>query len=178
MGLSRGDPALAELNSALTVTVRADRRGEKMADFQTVTGSPLRNAEGKPRSTGNTVVSVREYLQDACFTVFLETDPVWHAKIVSALQSPEWCVYLGRKACVPSRPVLECAEPVFSDVNAALIGYPAADRAFYPMTYETEIKNEELSCYSRADDLIGADRGFVRRTVWRGSIMEAANVSD
>lgn len=178
MGISRGDPALAELNAAITIAVRADRRGERITDFQTVTGSPLRNAEGKPKSTGNTLISERVYLQDACFSVFIETEPYWHDRIISALNAPKWCMYLGRKACVPSRPVLECADPEYASLNVALIGYPPADRPTYPMTYETEQPDDSLSSITRPDSLIHADRGFVRRTVWKGSIKEEDDVSD
>ena len=49
LGLERGAPELAELNEAITMAVRTDRRGDRFTDFQTVTGTPLRNAEGKPK---------------------------------------------------------------------------------------------------------------------------------
>lgn len=172
MGLERGNPELAALSNALTVVVRTDRPGRWAVDFQTVTGNPLRNAEGKPKSTGNTIISKRSYLQDACFTVFLETDESWHDRIVAALKSPKWCMYLGRKACVPSRPVLECEEPEYPDLSEALFRYPPAPRAEYPMTFETELPDDRLASLTRADDLIGANREFARRRVWRGVIKE------
>ena len=178
MGLERGSEELSELNDALTVAVRADRPGERMTDFQTVTGFPLRNAEGKPKSTGNTIISVRSYLQDACFTVVLETDVRWYVRITSALREPRWCMYLGRKTCVPSRPVLENDEPEYENLMDALCRYPPADRAVYPMPYETELPDDSLSSLTRTDSLIRSDRGFVRRRVWKGLIKEDGNVSD
>lgn len=175
MGLERGDPALSALNEALTVAVRADRPGERVVDFQTVTGSPLRNAEGKPKSTGNTLISRRSFLQDACFTVFLEMDESWHAQIVSALKAPKWCIYLGRKTCVPSRPVFECESPGYSDLTEAMHSYPPAERSVFPMPFETEIPNERLSSLTRPDDLAGTGRSFSRRRIWRGLIREVAS---
>ena len=172
LGLQRGSPELADLSAALTMAVRADRPGERIVDFQTVTGDPLLNADGKPKTTGNTIISRRAYLQDACFTVFLETDTVWHERLAEALKTPQWPVFLGRKACVPSRPVLECASPAYSDITEALYSYPSADRAVFPMLYETELPNEALSTVDRPDNLVGADRRFVRRRVWRGLIKE------
>ena len=77
LGLERGDPKLGELDAALTLAVRADRPGTRTVDFQTVTGNPLRNAEGKPKSGGNTIISRRAYLQDACFTAFLDLPEDW-----------------------------------------------------------------------------------------------------
>lgn len=172
LGLERGDPELAALNAAITVAVRADRPGERFVDFQTVTGSPLLNADGKPKSTGNTLISERSYLQDACFTVFLETDERWHDRLVAALKEPKWCLYLGRKACVPSRPVLECACPAYSGLTEAMRRYPPAERAVFPMPFETELADDSLASLSRPDDLLDANRGFARRRVWRGIIKE------
>ena len=178
LGVDRGAAELAALNGAITMAVRADRRGDRFTDFQTVTGSPLRNAEGKPKTTGNTIISKRSYLQDACFTVFLEVDVAWHARLVSALKAPKWCLYLGRKACVPSRPVLECEEPPYASLDEALRAYPPAPRPEFPMVFETEVPNESLNSITRPDSLVDPDRGFVRRRVWRGSIEEVQHVSD
>lgn len=172
LGLERGDPELAELNAALTMAVRADRPGERFAEFQTVTGSPLRNAEGKPKSTGNTLISERSYLQDACFTVFLETDERWCDRLVAALKKPKWSLYLGRKACVPSRPVLDCEAPEYYGLAEALRLYPPAARAEYPMPFETEQTDDSLASLTRPDDLTDPNRGFARRRVWRGLIKE------
>lgn len=178
LGLERGAAELTALNEAITMAVRADRRGDRFTDFQTITGSPLRNAEGKPKTTGNTIISKRSYLQDACFTVFLEVDDTWHGRLVSALKAPKWCLYLGRKACVPSRPVLECEKPPYASLDEALRAYPPAPRSEFPMVYETEVPEDSLNSITRPDSLVDADRGFVRRRVWRGLIEEGSNVSD
>ena len=178
LGLERGNSGLTELNEALTMAVRADRRGNRFTDFQTVTGYPLRNAEGEPRKGDNTIISPRSYLQDACFTVFLEVDEAWHGRLVSALKAPRWCLYLGRKACVPSRPVLECEEVPYASLEEALRAYPPAPRAVFPMGYETEVPADNLNSITRPDSLVDPDRGFVRRRVWRGSIEEDRDVSD
>lgn len=172
LGLERGDPELVAINDACVMAVRADRKGERLRDYQTVTGSPLRNAEGKRKSTGDTIISNRAYLQDACFTVFLELDEEWHRRIVAALKSPKWCLYLGRKACVPSRPVLECEDAPYPSLHEALRNYPPADRAQVPMSFETEEQDDALSSFTRPDELVDPDRGFVRRRIWRGILKE------
>nr|WP_279221157.1 type I-E CRISPR-associated protein Cas5/CasD [Agathobaculum sp. Marseille-P7918] len=71
LGWARGDERIADMYDALQMTVRADRQVNRMVDYHTVTGNPLRNAEGKPRSTGNTIISRREYRQDASFLVIV-----------------------------------------------------------------------------------------------------------
>lgn len=178
MGLERGDPKLEELSEALTVAVRADRKGVRAVDYQTVTGNPLRNAEGKPKTTGNTIVSRRTYLQDACFTVFLETDEAWAERIVAVLRAPRWCICLGRKNCVPSRPVLAEERGNYVSLEDALRRCPAAERADAAMEYEIERENASLSGYLRPDRRRAADREFALRRVWRGVIKEAADVSE
>ena len=46
LGWARGDARIAALFDQIQVAVRADRPGVRMTDYQTVTGHPLRNAEG------------------------------------------------------------------------------------------------------------------------------------
>ena len=178
MGLERGDPMLDKLSAAITVAVRADRKGTRTVDYQTITGSPLRNAEGKPKSTGNTIVSRRAYLQDACFTVFLETDEIWAERINAALRSPRWAVYLGRKSCVPSQPVQTVKGLDYASLEDALRHYPAAERADPIMEYEIEREDPALSSYLRPDRRRDADREFALRRVWRGVLKEKADVSE
>ena len=176
LGLNRGDPELAALNAALTIAVRADRRGERISDYQTVNPLPgyhLLTAEGKKRENG--IISKRSYLQDACFTVFLQMDEFWYSRLVAALKEPKWCLYLGRKACVPSRPVLECEAPSYSGLTEALRLYPPAKRAEFPMPYETELADDSLISMTKPDDLLNANRGYARRRVWRGLIREEAS---
>ena len=176
LGLERGDPALREMSEAITVAVRADRPGLRAVDFQTVTGKPLLNAEGKKRSTGDTIISSRAYLQDACFTVFIETDEVWLERLATALEAPRWQLFLGRKSCVPSRPVLEAVSADFASLDEALRCYPAAERATLPMLCEVERESDELSSYLRPDRIADGKRSFVLRRVWRGTVKEDANV--
>ena len=135
LGVERDSPELAELAQSITIAVRADRPGVKFVDFQTVTGNPLMAASGKPKTTGNTILSPHAYLQDACFTVFIETTDDWRERIVKALRDPKWCIYLGRKNCVPNRPVFESITDEYATLLEAVERYPASERANHPMTY-------------------------------------------
>ena len=51
----------------------------------------------------------RDYLLDARFIVLLPVVPALASKAARALRDPVWGVWLGRKACVPSSPVLVVA---------------------------------------------------------------------
>lgn len=179
MGLERDSETLVELAQGITVAVRADRSGVKFIDFQTVQGDPLMAATGKPKTTGNTILSPHAYLQDACFTVFIDTTAEWRGRIIAALENPKWCMYLGRKNCVPSRPI-QAQVIEYADLMEALEQYPAAERAGKIMTYECEIPDSTAASIQRPDDLIGAARKFQLRRVWRGSVerKEGQDVSD
>ena len=178
MGQERGNQVLVELAQSITVAVRADRPGVKFVDFQTVQGKPLRTADGGKRSN-NTFLSPHAYLQDASFTVFIDTTPEWQQRIISALENPRWCMYLGRKNCVPSRPILADRMEA-ADLMEALKEYPAAERAGKTMTYECEHPDSTAASIQRPDDLIGTNRQFQLRRVWRGSVerKEEQDVSD
>lgn len=51
-------------------------------------------------------ITHRQYLTDAAFGVLLEGDAVLLDEIAGALADPKWGIWLGRKTCVPSAPVL------------------------------------------------------------------------
>ena len=178
MGEERGSQVLVELAQSITVAVRVDRPGAKFVDFQTVQGKPLKTADGGKRSN-NTILSPHAYLQDASFTVFIDTTPEWQQRIISALENPRWCMYLGRKNCVPSRPILADRMEA-ADLMEALKEYPAAERAGKTMTYECEHPDSTAASIQRPDDLIGTNRQFQLRRVWRGSVerKEEQDVSD
>lgn len=98
------------------MAVRVDRAGSIMTDFHTVQSriGKIPNSEGKPRS--DTLCTPREYIQDACFTVFLAGNENRLNACFEALRHPAWVPYLGRKSCPPSRPLL----PVLTDAYASL----------------------------------------------------------
>ena len=177
LGMERGNPELAALSDVIKLAVRVDRPGVRTVDFQTVTGSPLRNADGKPKSGGNTIISRHAYLQDACFTVFLETDDLLRERLASALRSPKWPLFLGRKNCVPSRPVLEAVTSSYASLEEAVRRYPAAERAEWPMLCEWEDAMPAQSSYQRPDRLLSGNREFALRRVWRGTVKEDCDAS-
>src|SRR3989338_5762747 len=51
-------------------------------------------------------IARRQYLTDAAFGILLEGDAVLLGEIAEALADPKWGIWLGRKTCVPSAPVL------------------------------------------------------------------------
>ena len=106
MGFRRGDERLQMLSQRLHLAVRADRRGRLMWDFQTVQkpGGKILNAQGKPR--GETIITPKQYLQNAAFQVFLFGDEALLEDCMNAMRRPKWVVCLGRRSCPPAEPIL------------------------------------------------------------------------
>lgn len=180
MGLERDNPEITTLSDSVQIAVRADRPGTRMLDFHTVQGRPrLYTAAGARTPDKSTIVSKRWYLQDASFLVLIETDEPWRERICQALKSPKWPIYLGRKSCVPSRPVLDGITTEYEDLLDALRRYPQAERAQETLYYECEIPQDSGASYHRADALLSGERAFTLRQVYRGAIQrEVCDVSD
>ena len=108
LGYPRGDQRLNFLDANLRCAVRADRPGRVMTDYHTVqgTGGMLLNSEGKKRAGGATIITKKQYLQDARFTVFLWGEEETLNACYGAMTHPKWTLYLGRKGAVPSVPVI------------------------------------------------------------------------
>ncbi len=180
MGLERSAPEIVALSDSVQIAVRADRPGTRMLDFHTVQGRPrLYTAAGARTPDKSTIVSSRWYLQDASFLVLIETDEPWRERICQALKAPQWPIYLGRKSCVPSRPVLDKVTTEYENLLDALRRYPAADRAQETLYYECEVPQDTGVSYHRADALLPGERAFALRQVYRGAIRrEVRDVSD
>lgn len=142
MGLLRAEARerLRELNT-LAMGVRIDRPGTRWWDYHTVgakVGILRADGKGIKRTASTkeieTLITRREYLADASFLVALQGDPALIARVRAALENPAWPVFLGRRSCPPSVPVLARPEVdknerwtnpgVHADLNAALAAVP------------------------------------------------------
>lgn len=128
LGWERDDVRIGELSDKLTMSVRADRPGELLVDYHTITADLLLNAEGKQRKGSNTILSHRSYLQDASFVVGLTGNRELLEFLREALEHPVWVTYLGRKSCVPSVPIIGRITDEYDSLRDAMYGLPLADR--------------------------------------------------
>ncbi|MGC8511400.1 MAG: type I-E CRISPR-associated protein Cas5/CasD, partial [Acidimicrobiales bacterium] len=98
--------------------VRADRPGEVLRDFHTVSSlfdergrfdpahGRLPTASGGYRSVAtSTQVSERFYLSDACFVAGVEGEEGLLDELDRALARPVFAPYLGRRSCPPDAPL-------------------------------------------------------------------------
>lgn len=115
MGLREDEP-IRNLSEKTRMGVRVDKAGELLTDYHTIGGGydfpTLLEATGKPKKTPkgqpHTEISLRDYLADASFLVALQSaDSTLIQTMVDKLQDPVWPVFLGRKSCIPSRPVYD-----------------------------------------------------------------------
>ena len=52
------------------------------------------------------VITYRQYLNDALFGIILSGDKILLQGIAKALADPVWGIWLGRKTCIPSAPII------------------------------------------------------------------------
>lgn len=169
MGIDRDSPLFAQMSDQISIAVRRDRAGTVVTDFQTVQARQIINAMGKPRGEGNTLITYRSYLQDACFTVAVNGEERVLKNIASALNKPKWQVYLGRKSCIPSRPVYETLTEEYESAEDAIKKYPLCERSDTEPRIEIEdVKDYQ---YTRTDCLLQGGRNFSKRYV-RTSILK------
>ncbi len=151
-GWPRGDERLPQLDRGLRFGVRVENAGRKITDYQTVTDFlPTAAGEWKGQGTRTrnpaemrevgakpaTIISPRDYLEDAAFLVGFEArqnnESLLNAA-AQAVQAPHWPLFLGRKACVPTRPIFEYFGDGYGSLEEALrfhswewIGFLRAD---------------------------------------------------
>ncbi|MBF0517331.1 MAG: type I-E CRISPR-associated protein Cas5/CasD, partial [Nitrospirae bacterium] len=124
LGVSRPDAhqRLSKLRT-LNMGVRIDVPGIRWWDYHTVGAEmQMRKADGKTKL--GAMLTRREYLCDASFLVALQGEPDLITEIEDAVKNPEWTLYLGRKSCPPSRPLLNGNASYFPDLLSALKSIP------------------------------------------------------
>lgn len=175
LGYPRGDARLCQLSEGLQVAVRADRVGQPIWDFQTVQrpGGKILNAMGKPR--GETIITPKQYLQDAAFQIFLSADEALLEQCRQAMLRPYWAICLGRRSCPPAVPVIPRMVE-YASLDDAMEHYfdpGLPNRAKY---MECQIEStasirREGQILTRMDEVIRADMNEYRaRTVYARTI--------
>ena len=94
LGCRRDDKETLRLLDTLRMGVRVDRAGEEDRDFHTA------------RTEKTSYVTYRFYLFDAVFLVGLESeDDALLARLETALHTPVFPLFLGRRSCPPTLPL-------------------------------------------------------------------------
>lgn len=125
-GLKRDSDELASDRELLQLAVRADHSSmEASVDYHTAQAPTSKNNKRwltRQAELGeqdlNTILSNREYLQDACFTAVLwqrDGESRRLEDIASAFHAPAFLLYLGRKGCPLGLPL----NPELCDADSA-----------------------------------------------------------
>jgi len=113
IGIDRSDvEGLQSLSASVRMAVRLDSKPQRIMDFHTVLDA--RKVDGKPNP--NPVVSRREYLCDAKYTILIQAiseDGYSLESIEQAIKTPVYTPFLGRRSCPLSR-------PLFAEVISAI----------------------------------------------------------
>lgn len=134
------DRRIEQWDEVLNFGVRIDRPGMIETDYHTLQGR-FWQANGKmktalsvsgtypekaEREPPHTEITWRDYVHDAAFLVALAVKPEYQhdnqcllENLTGYLQCPKWPLYLGRRACVSSRPVLDRLTDEYQDMETA-----------------------------------------------------------
>jgi CRISPR system Cascade subunit CasD len=192
LGYPMHDPRLENLDRSLRFGVRVENAGALVTDYQTITDY-LPTADGRFRVSGatlsgpssklaaeglrpSTVISPRAYLEDAAFLVALEeveSKSTGLAECAEAVQRPRWPLFLGRKACIPTRPIFEYHGEAYDGIEDALrrhvwqwLGAGGNVRHKKPHSDLTAWLEDETGDITRQDSMrINASRTYGFRTV-------------
>ena len=181
LGYSVGDVRLEELDRAIRFGVRVEAPGQILEDYQTITdflpmadgdykrqggkSSSLEALRSNPDFSPSTILSPRFYLEDASFLVALaprsaEWNDLLHA-CAEALQAPQWPLFLGRKACVPTRPIFDKITQEYPSLEEALRQIP---RSWLGSQKKERSNKESRRSSAFVEDVSGA---FIRQDIIR-----------
>lgn len=168
MGIDRADQkSQLALSNSLVVAVRQDdgKGGNqtlpvvRLTDFHTV--EKARKVDGKENN--NPVVSRREYLCDASFTVGITiTDSADYSpdQIEKKLKSPVYTPFLGRRSCPMTRPLFE------TRLQADCFGDAFAKVQPFEGVYYSDVDEGADGQLQLRDVLLGRKRQFGTRAVY------------
>jgi CRISPR system Cascade subunit CasD len=150
MGIPRGSEreqaVLARLRLLRLLTVAVPRlqyRGseyetpllvQRLVDYHTVQNTLT--ADGKVKDTH---LTWRQYLCDASFVAVLSGIRQLLEEVANALRNPVWGIWLGRKACIPSAPVLDKIYDSEEDALRTLL----CGKSLYAFSHQREVDRFE-----------------------------------
>jgi len=162
LGIERSDvTGLESLSASVRMAVRLDRQPQRMMDFHTVLDA--RKVDGKPNP--NPVVSRREYLCDAEYTVLIQVsdDAVCSLEsIEQAIKKPVYTPFLGRRSCPLSRPLFEVIVSAIDFKQAFALVEPRGG-----VIYSEEKLHEDDALWRMRDEPVYArKRQFATRSIY------------
>lgn len=172
LGLRREDEAAhAELRQGFGFAIGLQSSGTLLRDYHTaqVPGQAAlkkrphatrRDELAVPKDQLNTILSTRDYRQDAACLVVVqarEQAPYSLNALEEALRKPRFVLYLGRKSCPPAAPL----HPLVIAEDDALLAMEAYRRA---------VRAARESCIDKRGRLPLEDEGELCRLIWADGV--------
>jgi len=162
IGIDRGDiKGLESLSASVRMAVRLDSKPQRMMDFHTVMDA--RKVDGKPNP--NPVVSKREYLSDAQYTVLIQSIPEMGYSLKSieqAIKSPVYTPFLGRRSCPLSRPLFDTVLSAIDFKRAFAMCEPVGGVIYS----EEKLHEDDASWRMRDEPVYARKRQFATRSLY------------
>lgn len=144
LGMPRGSAVeqrfLAAFGKTRMTAIAIPRNGSKkelpvrrLQDYHTVQNT--RRASGTINQ--DCVLTHRQYLTDASFGILLEGEQSFLKSIADGLRNPIWGLWFGRKACIPTAPVLAGLKSDRGESLRLLI----SDKPLESFTRQIEVEN-------------------------------------
>ena len=131
----------------------------RLHDYHTV--QETRKADGKIKDCH---ITQRQYLTDSSFGVLLSGSVTFCHELAKGLRDPKWGVWLGRKTCIPTAPVLVGLFTSQADALRPLLGEAPLEH----FTRQEEVENFAEGRDSLPDQplsFLSSNREFAPRRV-------------
>lgn len=192
LGWTHADVRLLDaLQARLILASREESVGQRLIDYQTVdlgqrflTGTGW-TTRGRPEGrdgafSDGTHIRYRHFLADAAFTVILGLKPgdgPTLDEVCEALRRPARPLFLGRKSCIPSRPLVQVGETAWieaPDVREAVLNAPALQR---PLAVAHTVRRR---FWVPTDTDSGGASTLIRRDLrsWRANMHEGSRLEE
>jgi CRISPR system Cascade subunit CasD len=103
LGWPRDHPLEDFTLDKIRMAIRVEREGRLMRDYHTAQNVRRADTTKPPQGT---VISERFYLADSDFLVGLAGERPFLERLEEGLHAPEWPLFLGRKAFLPTPPIV------------------------------------------------------------------------
>lgn len=156
LGIERGDSRLVRIAQDYGMALRVVRPGDCLSDYHTIAnpkGTVALDRRARTRRDememsgrdANTTITRREYMSDAHYRIFIvPLAPALHSleSIKSALRTPVYPLYAGRRSCVLGR--IESEIVAFSELEAAEIWDERLHNVGFEKPYLMRIERRDL----------------------------------
>lgn len=152
--------AMKMLSVAIPRVIReCELEVRRLQDYHTILDT--RKADGKLKDCH---ITQRQYLTDAGFGVVLSGPVTFCNELAESLRDPKWGLWLGRKTCIPTAPVLVGVFSTRDDALLPLLGEIPLEQFTYQEEVESFLDGRD-SLPDQPRSFLSSNREFAPRRV-------------